>query len=102
MNSKRIFLFPLFFIMVGCVGKPPIRDYNIAAFALEYAKKSGAQKFEPLLLSKAEETYARAVSEYEERDYENASKNFVSARKWAEKAELKARYKKFKSGEGFP
>ena len=86
---------------MGCVGNPPILEYNLAKKALKEANSHNAKKFAPGLWYKASQAYQKAEGQYSSREYDEASDNFNTALKAAEKAELKARIKKQKRGEVF-
>jgi hypothetical protein len=84
----------------GCAtSSPPFEEYSLARAAIEAARIVDAPKYSVAYWSKAEEAYLRGQSNYKERDFENARREFVRARQNAEKAENTARYYKIKNGE---
>lgn len=88
-------------LFVGCVGLPPVKEYNFAHYAIQSAQGAGASKYTPGVLNQAEETYQTALRLYENRQYEEAKEMFEKSRRLAEKSELKTRIKKFDLGETF-
>lgn len=91
----------IIFTMVGCVGIPPVIEYNLAKTAIDSAKENGAAQFSPGYLHKAHDQYRKGISHYDEREYDDAYDNFYAAKKDAERSENKTRLMKYKSGESF-
>lgn len=91
----------LFFLLsfTACAGVPPHSEYVIALTALENAKKTSAEKFEPDLTFQSKKYFDIAVNFYKERNYSKAKQYFLKSRFIAEKAEVRARIKKYKNGE---
>jgi hypothetical protein len=90
-----LFTFNLF----GCVGPAPREDYTLAHTALDSARACQAPRFAPGFYNQAEEYYRQAVSNYQDRHYQEATQNFVRARQFAEKAENYTVLKKAQTGE---
>jgi hypothetical protein len=86
-------------VIAGCAGTPPNQDYLLANTAVEAAKTAQAQQVAPGYYARADELYHRAVSEYEERHYAQARKDFADARYYAEQAENFALLKKAETGD---
>lgn len=74
-----------------CVSTPPHKDYALAKSALSIAKKFSADKVAPKYYSKSLILYKKAVTSYNQKDYEKAGLLFEDSIRYAEKAELKAR-----------
>lgn len=85
--------------LISCAGVPPKEDYVFALTALENAKKAQVDKLEPKLDYQAKKLYELALKFYEERNYTKAKEYFIKTRYVAEKAEIRARVKKYKNGE---
>ncbi len=93
------FFFVFFLALISCAGVPPKEDYVFAITALENAKKAQVDKLEPKLDYQSKKLYEIALKFYEERNYTKAKEYFIKTRIIAEKAETKARIKKYKNGE---
>ena len=85
----------LFFLwgLMHCVSSDPNKDFVVAQTALKRAKKFQADKLYPNTYGKSTRLYKKAISSYDQKDFENAQTYFQEAIKWAEKAELRARVK---------
>jgi uncharacterized protein HemY len=77
---------------------PPLKEYNIAAAAMEAAKRQGANDLAPGYWTKAESHYRRGKKAFDQDQFQEAKEEFESARINAEKAENFAALKKAKSG----
>jgi hypothetical protein len=99
-NAKRVWhlFFTLSFLITGCVGAPPNEDYNLAHAAIEAAKIADAPRYAPGLFEQAEQFYKLARTQYSEREYSAAQKNFIRTRQYAEKAENISILQRVKSG----
>jgi hypothetical protein len=87
-------------LLSACVTTPqPIDDYALARAAIEAAKSVEAARFSPGNWHQADEAYRKAQVYFKNQEYEEAQKEFVKARKAAEKAENSARLIRQKSGE---
>ena len=86
-------------LLTACVSTPPNKDYALAQSVLLMAKQFEADKLSPNYYSKALSLYKKAVSLYKRQKYEEAGSSFEESIKLAEKAELKARVKKFREQE---
>jgi hypothetical protein len=98
----RITFIAVFLVMGlgACVTMPPpIEDYALAKAALDAAKAVEAARFSSGFFHRAELSYKKAVSLFEDREYEQAQEEFRRARDAAEKAENSARLLRFKNGE---
>jgi hypothetical protein len=84
--------------LAGCVGKPPVREYNLTATAMKAAKSAGAPKFANGYFTKAEDFYRQAEASYADRDYDQAKALFRQAKLFAERAENLSVLKKSSSG----
>ena len=88
---------PLFlYILISCVSTQPNQEYALAQSALSVAKKFEADKLAPNTYVKALYFYKKAISLYEQRDYDDARNSFDKSIDLAEKAELKARVRSFR------
>ncbi len=96
---QALFFFVFFLTLTFCAGVPPKEDYVLALTALENAKNAQADKLEPKLSYQSKKLYEKALNFYQERNYTQAKEYFIKARFVAEKAELRARIKKYKNGE---
>lgn len=96
---KALFFCVLIIMLASCAGTPPKDEYVLTLTALENAKKAQADKLESKLSFQAQKLYEKALNFYEERNYDKAREFFMKSRFLAEKAELRARIKKYKSGE---
>ena len=85
--------------LVSCAGTPPKDEYVLTYTALENAKRAQADKLESKLSYQANKLYEKALNFYQERNYDKAREYFIKSRFLAEKAEERARIKKYKSGE---
>lgn len=95
---NKIISFFIFVSLVSCVGPAPRSEMSLANVALESARESNAAKHAPGLFRQAEDLYRQALSEYEEKNYQAASENFLRAKQFAEKAENYTVLKKAESG----
>ena len=77
--------------LTHCISTAPHKDFVIAKTALSRAKKFQVDKLYPNTYTKADDFYRKAVSFYNQENYEEAQTYFQESIKWAEKAELKAR-----------
>ncbi|MFK8138855.1 MAG: DUF4398 domain-containing protein [Bdellovibrionales bacterium] len=78
----------LSFILVSCQTiPPPLKDYTLARAAIFYAGTVGASSKSPGNWHKAEDFFRRGELKYNQKEYEEAKRYFVLARKYAEKAE---------------
>lgn len=96
---KFCFLVLFLNLAVNCAGVPPKEEYVLALTALENAKKAQVDKLQPKLSYRSKKFYELALKYYEERNYTKAKEYFIKTRFIAEKAELRARIKKYKNGE---
>jgi hypothetical protein len=96
--NLALFLFCLS-LFAACAGVPPHSEYVIALTALENAKKTNSDKLEPDLTFQSKKYFDIAVNFYKERNYSKAKQYFLKSRFIAEKAEVRARIKKYKNGE---
>jgi hypothetical protein len=85
--------------LAACVGKPPIEDYILANTAMEAAKAAQAQRIAPGYFSRADDSFHRAVSEYDDRHYTRAKRDFHDAKFFAEQAENFSMLKKAETGD---
>lgn len=98
-HIRALFFYVLLLILSSCAGVAPKDEYVLSFTALENAKKAQADKLEPRLSYQSKKLYEKALKFYEERNYSKAKEYFIKSRFLAEKAELKARVKKYKNGE---
>lgn len=91
-------LFLLCLSLFSCAGKPPLKDYVLANEAQKYAKKYNANKLANGYYYKGRQSLKRAKYFYDQRDHEKAQKFFILARRYFEKAEVKARLKMLDNG----
>lgn len=95
-----ILLISLFlFLATGCVGLPPIEEYNIAYTSLSAARQVQASRYAPGFFSQAEEFYRQAVADYNDRRYKSALANFQRCQKFAERAENYTVLKRAEAGD---
>ena len=100
MNILRaLFFYVLSAGLISCAGVPPNNEYVLSLTALENAKRAQAEQLEPKLSYQSKQLYEKALSYYQERNYEKAKEFFIKSRFLAEKAEVRARIKKYKKGE---
>ena len=85
--------------LTHCASIAPHKDFIIAETALSRAKKFQGDKLYPNIYSKASHFYKKAVSFYNQKNYEESQTYFQESIKWAEKAELKSRLKQSKEEE---
>ena len=90
------------FSLWGCAGPKPIEDYVLSQAALKAAKDAGASSYASGYWFKAELSFRKAVKLYKNSSNSEAQVYFVRSRKYAERAEVLTRLKKFKSGEASP
>ena len=89
-----------FLLIAGCVsGVFPKNEYTLARAAIDAAKAVEASRFSPGYWSQAEESYRRGQVLIEEREFEEAKKEFLRAKIAAERAENSARLIRQKKGE---
>lgn len=93
-------VFVAVFLSAGCVGAPPIREYNLTATAMNAAKAAGAPRLANGYYTKAEDHYRLAQQQFADREYDKAKVNFRQAKLFAERAENLSVLKKASSGEG--
>lgn len=92
----------MFGLFLGCATVPPPNDeYALAFAAIEWARAQGAPRYSPGNWHRAEESYRRAITLYEDRRFSEAKTFFVRAKLSAERAENSARVLKFQRGEVF-
>jgi hypothetical protein len=96
---QALFFYVFCISIISCAGTPPKDEYVLSFTALENAKRAQADKFEPKLSYQSKKLYEKALNFYEERNYSKAKEYFIKSRFLAEKAEVRARVKKFKNGE---
>ncbi len=96
---RALFFFSFAFSLISCAGLPPKDEYVLTVTALENAKRAQADSLEPKLSYQAKMLYEQALRYYNERNYDKARELFMKSRFIAEKAELRARVKKYKKGE---
>lgn len=77
------------------VGELPVEQYIYAKTAYDAAVSAEASKHAARLLYLAEKHYKRGEVLFKERYYDEANKEFLSAQKYAEKAETISRLKQF-------
>ena len=77
-------------------------EYVLSRTAIDAAEDSGAGSYAPGYWYKAEQYYSKAVKLYKLNSNNEARKHFIKARRYAEKAEIITRLKKFQSGEAGP
>ena len=102
MKLYLLFFILLSFFNVSCAGPKPYQDYILSQAALGKAKSSGAESFAKSYWYKAEKSYLKAQRHYKLNENTEAGQYFRLSRKYAEKAEMLTRLKKFKSGEVTP
>lgn len=88
------------FSIAGCVGAPPVREYNLTATALKAAREADAQRHANGYFTKAEDYFRQAEKHYADREYDRARQNFRQAKLFAERAENLSVLKKAAAGEG--
>lgn len=100
-NGLGRILLSLFILygLFGCVGSPPIEEYNLANTALVAAKQNQAGRFAPGFLSQAEDYCRQGVADYNDRQYKSATVNFERCRSFAEKAENHTVLKRAETGD---
>lgn len=87
-------------VLNGCITIPaPVEEFTLARAAIDAARAVESSRFSPGNWHQAEESYRRAQSLFEEREFEEAKQEFVRARVAAEKAENSARLVRQKNGE---
>lgn len=84
------------YTLTACSSTQPNQEYALAHFALSTAEKFEANKLSPKTYSKALYFYKRAISLYEQQDYESAKNSFEKSIDLSEKAEFRARVKKLR------
>lgn len=100
MNILRaLFFYVLLASLISCAGVPPNNEYVLSLTALENAKRAQADQLEPKLSYQSKKLYEEALGYYQERNFEKAKEFFIKSRFVAEKAEVRARIKKYKKGE---
>ena len=87
------------YMLVGCVGAPPVQDYNLAFTAMTSAKAAGAPKFAAGYLARANDSYKLGQKYYADREYEKAQAAFRQAKLFAERAENLSALKRAQTGE---
>ena len=88
---------------MSCVSDgPTIEEYNLAEVAYRSAEESEANKFAPIVLSKARRLKRRGERALKERNFEESLKLFRKSRFYSEKAENISRLKMFTEGEMIP
>jgi hypothetical protein len=93
------FIILLCFALAACVGKPPVREYNLTATAMKAAKLAGAAKLANGYYTKAEDFYRQGEKYYTDREFDQAKAQFRQAKLFAERAENLSVLKKASSGE---
>lgn len=101
---KRLFKASFFIssalsFLISCAGTRPLKEQSRAHVAKVYAKENGALKVSPKRYRAGFLTLKKADKYFENRLYKKAEKAYISAIKYFEKAELKARLSNAK-GEG--
>lgn len=91
--KKRFYLFFFTLGLTHCISIDPHTDFIVAHTALKQAKKSQADKSYPAIYAKSLSFYKKAVSFYNQENFEEAQIYFQRTIRLAEKAELKARLK---------
>lgn len=86
--------------ITGCVGSPPVREYNLTSTAMKAARAADAQRYANGYYTKAEDYFRQAQTYYADREYDRARQQFRQAKLFAERAENLAVLKKASSGEG--
>lgn len=83
-------------LLSGCVtGDIPVERYIFAKTAYDAAVNAEASKHAARLLYRAEKHYKRGEALFKERYYDDANKEFLTAQKYAERAETVSRLKQF-------
>ncbi len=95
---KGITLVGLFSFLNACAGKPPLKDYVLAREAKNFAQKHNANKHANALFYKGGQAYKKAMYFYDRREHDKALEYFTLARRYFEKAEVKARLKMLDGG----
>lgn len=87
-------------LMSSCVSvERPIKEYTLARAAQQAATSADASKFAPKLFHRSQKLYKKGERLFKERYYDKAKKSFLLSKRYAEKAEAKARVKQFQSGD---
>ncbi len=99
-KSKRFFLTLIgIAALTSCVTPQPHLPMVLAREALAAAKDVDAARYAPGLFYKAEESFRKAMNNYNDKSYYDAIVGFDSAREFAEKAEDMARVQRQKAGD---
>ena len=85
-----------FYTLTACSSTQPNQEYALAQVALSTAKKFEADKLSPKTYSKALYFYKKAISLYEQNDYDSSKNSFEKSIDFSEKAEFRARVKKLR------
>ncbi len=96
---QALFFYALTTVFFACAGVPPKNEYVLAITAIDNAKRAQAERLEPKLSFQYKKTYEKALNFFDERNYDKAKEYFIKSRFLAEKAEVRARVKKYKKGE---
>lgn len=87
----------------GCVlPPPPFEDYNLARAAVQAAQEADSPRISTNLWNRADEEFRLGERAYRDKEFDQAKRHFLKARKYAERAENVTRLKKFQSGDTFP
>jgi hypothetical protein len=82
----------------ACAGAPPVREYNLAAAAMDAAKRQNSPEVSPGYWSRAEAHYRRGKRAYEKEQYALAKEELMQAKIFAERAENATVLKKAQNG----
>ena len=97
--KKQLFLLYFTVGLTYCASVAPHKDFIIAETALSRAKKSQGDKLYPDIYARANRFYKKAISFFNQENYEKSQTYFQESIKWAEKAELKSRLKQAREEE---
>ena len=93
MTARKTVLL-LFFALSACVStKPPTSDLVLADAALKAAERAQAERRSPDLYNRAQNAFWKAKTLYVGREFEEASKLALEARRLAERAEIDSEVK---------
>jgi hypothetical protein len=84
--------------LLGCVGSPPVEEYNLARAAHDAASEAESSRYAQGLWYKADDAYKNAIRLYKDRKNNEAREEFNNARELLEKAENAARLSRIQSG----
>lgn len=82
----------------SCAARRPIKEYVLARSAVEAARRAQAARYAPGYWSQAEEAYMLARQYFKDSRFGDAKEQLDEAKSLAEKAEYRARLKRFHSG----